>query len=292
MNSEIMHIDKTLSEICRAIRKAECTMHKHVAKYYHDANEEFITGLLYGQIKYALRTSSQKRQIEKAFQEDLEKAVNAAGLSDNIFDNQLSQESAGLIADIVLHNKQTEGRTGGDFGLVIVHPQILFASMEVGTSIEIKKGCSSGLLCQAKLKDRNDRWGGFTDKQEKILPGHLDFTALALYSYADEDRSTLNPISWMSCKGQPWDQIKNSLKKDSFQGSINTAMILEQLGRNEIGTQDQTLIKHVIAPLSRLSLEIKIHWVNDNDPDGTIQLRVLSPVSQKEQITANVRRAR
>lgn len=273
MSKSIMGIDETLSEVCSAINRAEGNMRRHVKKYYHNADEEFITGLFYGQVKYALRVASQKHRIEKAFLKDLRSAIQSQHLPERHFGNQLRKQSDGLIADIVLHNKREEGKTGGDFGLIIVHPKILLTSSGSGMSLTIKKGISSGLLCQAKLKDQNGRWPDFTDNQKDILPEHLRYTSLVLYSYSDANanRSMLNRISWSPCRGQRMPEIVSSLKNDSFQERLCTTEILKRLGRNEgnsegkIGTQDQDLIDKVVSPSTRQCLEIKIHWENDND---------------------------
>jgi hypothetical protein len=55
-------------------------------------------------------------------------------------------------------------------------------------------------LCQAKLKNKEGKWGKFSDNQKKVLPDRMDFAALVLYSYADENRTELNPIDWKVCK--------------------------------------------------------------------------------------------
>ncbi len=239
MNGRIIQINQTLKEVCRAIDKAETTMRDHVRIYYHNAKEEFITGLFYGHINYSLREASENRCIERAFLQDLREIIRHANIATENLDGKLRHHSAGLIADIVLHNKHQEGKTGGDFGLVIVHPQIQLTR----TSLEIKKGVSSGLLCQAKLKYKNGKWDSLTENQRKVLPSYLKFTSLVLYSYADDDRTALNPITWQSCQGQTLPEIESFLKKDTFKELASTTEILTSMHRKQIGTQDQTLIR-------------------------------------------------
>ena len=120
MYEQHLHIDNTLEEVSRAIRTAENTFREHIRTYYHDANEEFITTAFYGHIKYTLAEASKSRRIEEAFIKDLQQSIQYVFGSEW----QIHQEARGLIADIVLHNKHEEARTGGDFGLIIIHPKI------------------------------------------------------------------------------------------------------------------------------------------------------------------------
>lgn len=279
MNGHIFHIERTLEEVCRAIDRAEANMRKHVRTYYHNVNEEFITGLFYGHIKYYLSKASEKRLIEDAFLQDLKKICNA-NIPGGILESKLHDHSAGLIADIILHNRHEEGKTGGDFGLVIVHPQIQLNR----TSLEIKKGISSGLLCQAKLKSKDGKWGSFTENQKKALLDHLEFTSLVLYSYADGDRTKLNPITWKSCRGQTFQDIENLLKSDFLRELASTTEILTRLGQKQIGTQDQTLIETVISPSIRQGLEIKIYWKEDDDPKGRVEVKISTQQRQKQTV--------
>ncbi len=215
---QIINIDNTLREVCSAISRAETAMRKHIKLYYHNVNEEFITTLFYGQIKYRLRKASQKKFIENAFLEDLKTAFCNHVTLDSDLESNLHLRAEGLIADIVLHNKQQEGETGGDFGLIIVHPQIQINH----NFLEIQKGKTSGLLCQAKLKDKNGRWR-FTDNQKAVLPNYLDFTSLVLYSYLDQERTDLSSVAWKLCQGSSLSELKTLLRKSHLEGTLSTA---------------------------------------------------------------------
>ncbi len=245
-------------------------MRKHIKTYYHNVNEEFITILLYGHINYALFKASKEKVIEKAFLQDLNKACHFSRiLSSSQLRSELSRQSNGLVADIVLHNKRQEGETAGDFGLVISHPQITLSK----ESIDIKETNSSGLLCQAKLKDKKGKWGKFGDNQKRILTSRMDFTSIVLYSYDDESRTKLNPIDWKICAGQSFSEIEDLLRNDSLDNLGSTTEIITQLASKQIGTQDQKIIREIIAPSLRQILEIKIHWKNDHPDKGkTIKL--------------------
>ena len=154
MLKKTIHINETLAVVCEAIGRAEKTLREQVRLYYQNAGEEFITNLLYGQIRYWLSEASKERLIENAFLKDLENSLRYNHFSDYGLSRQLHNRAAGLVADIVLHNKTTEGKTGGDFGLIIIHPLLQVDNR----CLEIKKDQCSGLLCQAKLKGKAGKW--------------------------------------------------------------------------------------------------------------------------------------
>lgn len=280
MYGRIIGIKQTLSEVCGAISAAETTIKEHIKLYYHNTNEEFITTLFYGHIKYRLREANLNKAIENAFLKDLKTAIRYHSIRDWDLDRKLHREAEGLIADIVLHNKKQEAKTGGDFGLVIVHPQISVSD----DSLEIKKGQTSGLLCQAKLKYKSGKWNRFKGKQKAILPNYLDFTSLVLYSYLDEERSDLDSVAWKLCRGKSLSEIDTLLKKGDFGELLNTTEVIMLLGREQIGTKDQTLIDTVVSPSVRQYFEVKIYWPKDNDPKGTINIGMHQQQTTKEKV--------
>lgn len=285
MTTRTFVIENTLIEVCKAIDTAESSMREHINTYYHDVNEEFITTLLYGHINYELRKASEKRSIEEGFIKDLTKAV-PHNLYERQFQSEFRKNANGLVADIVLHTKSEEGgtktkpATGGDFGLIILHPQIELSETFSETSIEITENNSSGLLCQAKLQNKKGKWGAFSKSQEKVLPDRMDFTSLVLYSYADENRTELNPIDWKICKGQKFSDIEKSMKADVLRESIRTSEVLKQLGSGQIGTKDNKIIENVISPSVRQSLTIRIYWKNNHPTSG--REIVLQRIRQEE----------
>jgi hypothetical protein len=284
MYGGIIPIDETLNVVCCAINNAESTLKEHVKLYYHNVNEEFITTAFYGHIKHRLCEASQNKLIEHAFLKDLKTALHSLPyhgynpISNWELDNRLHIRAEGLIADIVLHNKRQEGKTGGDFGLLIVHPQIEIEE----DGLKIEEGRTSGLLCQAKLKDKDGQWGSFTDNQQTILPKQLDFTSLVLYSYCDEQRIDLNPLAWKLCQGMSFPAIEALLKKSDLEEELGTIDVVRRLGREEIGTKDQTLIETIISPVTRQYFEIRIYRPNYNDPKETvIKLRRQQTIQQQ-----------
>jgi len=276
MCDQLIDITQTLQVVCNAVAAAEATIREHIKKYYHGAKEEFITVLLHDHIKYRLREASEKNHIQAAFLEDLKSALSCDVICDWDLENELYSKSEGLIADIVLHNKRQEGKTGGDFGLIVVHPQI-FADFD---SLVIEKGRTSGLLCQAKSKDDCNKWRRLRKNQKAMLTLYHDFASLVLYSYLDQKRTELNPIAWKLCQGKNSPEIDQLLQKDDFGELLKTRDVIRLLGEERIGTVDQTLIDNVITPSSQQYFEIRIFWPKDNDLKETICICI-----QQQQIT-------
>lgn len=271
MRDRIININETLKVVCGAVAEAEADLAEQVKLYYHGADEEFITFAFYCHIRHRLRKASRNKLIEGAFLKDLKAALRQYQLIvDRESESDVSPQATGLVADMVLHNKPEEGRTGGDFGLVVVHPKIIVTSK----SIEAKKGFSSGLLCQAKMKRRGGKWGNFSENQTGKLPERLDYASLVLYSYSDEERSELNPLAWKLCRGSSLPDLELALKGDAFGETLGTPAIVRSLGRGEIGTSDQAKIEEFISPSARQHLELRIYWSKGYDPKGPVEVKV------------------
>lgn len=272
MWEETFHINETLAVVCDAIGQAEENLREHIRIYYKNAGEEFITDLFYGQVKYFLSEASKKRLIENAFLKDLENALGYNHLGDYTLSRLLKNRSAGLVADIVLHNKRTEGKTGGDFGLIIIHPSIQIDSRY----LKIKKGQCSGLLCQAKLKDKVGKWNKLNDNQRVALNHNKDFSSLVLYSYADMERIDFNPISWVLCRNEVIANIEEIMKRDALDEltMLGTKKILQLLGRKEIGTNDKKLINEIVSPSVRQHFELRIYWPDNDDDTDTLKIKI------------------
>jgi hypothetical protein len=272
MMDHAMHIKETMTVVCNAIRAAEQGLIDHIGIYYHNADEELITKILYGHIQHNLREASKNRLIEKAFVRDLQKATGNQQYVNSRLANKINKTAAGLVADIVLHNKRTEGTTGGDFGLVIFHPMLKL----VGNTLLVEKGQCSGSLCQAKLKNMAGKWNEFTDNQRIALTRNQEFSSLVLYSYSDVFRTILNPLCWTLCRNDSIHNLEEKLRNDAMNGIelLDTTMILNMLSKKEIGTTDKKTIETIIAPGKRFSLELRIHWPGDDHPKEPVQVEV------------------
>ena len=272
MWGKTFHINETLEIVCDAIGQAEENLREHIRIYYQNAGEEFITNLFYGQIRYLLGKASKERLIENAFLKDLENALGYNHFGDYNLTRNLKNSAAGLVADIVLHNKKTEGKTGGDFGLIIIHPSIQFDSR----CLEIRKGQCSGLLCQAKLKDKAEKWNRLTKNQRVTLDHNKDFSSFALYSYADIKRINLNPISWTLCRNETIANIEEIMKRDALDEltMFDTKKILQLLGRKKIGTNDNETINKIISPSIRQHFELRIYWPDSGGDSDTLKIKI------------------
>jgi hypothetical protein len=286
MRNHIIYIPNTLAVVSDAIQKAEGGLKKHIKAYYHNANEEFITGLFYGQIKYQLRKASMSNKIGEAFIEDLRHAASEISYNHFSIDHEMLTYAEGLIADIYLHNKRQEGRTGGDFGLIVARPQL---NMD-DDSIVLKKGSSSGLLCQAKLKKIDGSWEPLRRSQEKALSLYNKFFSLALYSYKNDNRDVLNKIHWKNCKGIKKSKIVNSLKINDFNELMDVKEVITSLGQNKIGTTDEKDIKDVISLGKQTTFEIKVFNPKDGDPKKDIIQKVIIKQPVKALTKVYVRR--
>jgi len=148
-------------------------MRQEMKKYYPDKHEEFITEFFHGRFATALEYASNEQLIATAFLNDLGSAYPDVQASD------LQKIANGLVADVTLHEKTTEGKTGGDLGLMIVMPRIIRSDEYIRRMGDYRRG----ILCQAKMKDKGGKWGGFTKKQKSVLPSRIDYLCLLLYSY-------------------------------------------------------------------------------------------------------------
>jgi hypothetical protein len=163
----------TFSVIIQCWEDAEAELRSVIEKKYHDLDEECITTLFYGELAFTLREASRKKAIEQAFLVDLRRAfprIQSVG--------ELASISANLIADVSLHKREVEKITGGDFGLTLTRPQLSWHGQSVLARSEYRRA----LLCQAKLKRRNGKWGKLMHRQKDIFPSRMNFLALLLYS--------------------------------------------------------------------------------------------------------------
>ncbi len=174
--------------------------------------------------------------------------------------------SRGLIAEVVLHKRKTEGRTGGDFGLVITRPSV----EKQFDSFLVKNDYRRGLLCQAKLKKSDGKWGKLTNNQIEKLPKSLSCLGLLLYDYEDLERHKLRSFRWQLCnKASDIADVVGWLNTGIFPSALESKKAIEDLGESRIGTDDQKVLDEIIAPEGNVSLEIIIKWNDDSKKPGS-----------------------
>jgi hypothetical protein len=256
-------ITNTLNVITHCWMTAEKRLQRDIRDYRPDANEETITQLFCTQLAKDLRAASDDDQIKQAFLRDMQIAFS------RVYRHFLYQIVEGLIADVTLHERHTEGLTGGDLGLVIVRPQIHkdFGHLQIGDYRQ-------GILTQAKLKRYDGKWGRFTKRQQEVLPEKLHYLALLLYSYTDVERHLLSDFQWQLCSSVSFPKVESWLKGDVFPSLLDSADILRRLGNGDIGTDDSRIVDEIIAPEGSAALIITIGWPEGKGPGS--QVRVLS----------------
>jgi hypothetical protein len=254
---------------------AETELRSIIEKKYHDLDEECITKLFYSEFCFLLRDASQNKKVERAFLADLQKAFPEALCS------RLSGFSANLIADVSLHKREMEKITGGDFGLTITRPQI---SRRSQSELILGNDYCRGLLCQAKIKRRNGKWGLLKKNQKEILPKHTDYLSLLLYSYSDAERCHLNPFEWQLCRNISMDNMEHWLKTGGFSSLLDSSQIIGQLGNDLIGTGHQETIEKIIRPEGKPHLNIRISWPPDKRPPNSVHIFASHKIEQQVKV--------
>lgn len=108
----------------------------------------------------------------------------------------------------------------------------------------------------------------------KVLPDTLQYLALVLYSYEDLERNFLNPFKWQLCQSTEIKDVQGWLKSNTFPELNSSDLILEQLGRGAIGTDDDDTINKLICPAMNPVLTISVTWPDDRPggPSSEVQI--------------------
>jgi hypothetical protein len=267
---------------------AENAVRKAIHEKHHDVGEEFITTFLRGELRWALKDASDNRRVEKAFLDDLRKAFpgyEEERTLTSIPGEPLSTVARGLIATLSFHPKHVEGKTGGDLGIAVARPDVELNSR----MLRIHQRRRRGLLCQAKIFERNSRWGPLTCKQKEAFPRTADYSALLLYRYDDQEaqlRRELRPFSWKLTRNATVNTIKSWLKQDCFDQLLHSGQIFQGLMTDRIGTGDKERIDTDVAPPlheSLASLVITIDWKDGRGPGPWVAVTSRSAVLQERQ---------
>lgn len=279
---KILLIPAALNVVTKCWKEAEAELHGVIEKKYHDPDEEFVTRLFYGEFAYSLNQASGKGLIKRAFLIDLQNAFPKLRNS-----RELNAIPNALIAEVSLHKREVERITGGDFGLTIIRPRV-FSPPFNEHELWIEQH-EQGLLCQAKIKRRNGKFGKLTKKQREVLPDRMDYLSLLLYSYNDPNRCQLNEFSWQLCENGSIQSAEEWLKLSNFPKTITSEQIIKDLGSGLIGTDKRDIIKNIIRSKRKPHIIIKIYWPPDKHP-GT-RIRIYSPpkIAAEEKVTVSWR---
>ena len=250
-------IPKTMTLLTRCWSDAEKNTSDHLQRQNPDSNEEFITSLFWGYLNESLHSAVENSELRTAFENDLLAAIPELRYNSH----KLRRLSQHLFMDCQLMDKTAEKKTGGDFGLTIIHPEIIssFSHSEIRMHRQ-------GLLCQAKLRRRTGKWGALTKRQQSVLPENFAFTALVLYQFESLQRMRLRPFSWQPCAGADIDSVVQWLKSDTFPHMLPSDEVIWRIAKGLLGTSNQGLIDRKIAIKKRPQVTIRIDWPDDERP--------------------------
>ena len=259
----ILRIPHTLRVVSDCWYVAEESLQTDMKEHYLGVNEESITQMFHGKLTEAMKIASNAQRIEYAFLADLRNAF-----PDLCSGPELRRLAHGLIVDVTLHKRGTESITGGDIGFMIIRPRI----QDSGQALKVGS-YRRGLLTQAKLERATGEWGGFTRQQKKVLPDRLQYLALLLYSYEDEERRSLRQFQWQLCHStSSIEEVAKWLRRRSFPSIVSSHAIIEGIGNGEIGTDDDRIIDEIIAPTKNPALVITIAWPEDGYPGSEVRI--------------------
>jgi hypothetical protein len=266
--SSILPIPNTVKVISECWKNAEEELQTGIKKYTPDKDEEFITETFHGKYKEALDAANVKDIIASSFLADL---IRCYGYD---YHEKWKGISQNLIADVTLHKKTTEGKTGGDLGIVIIRPNITIDNDKIKI-LDYKRG----ILAQAKIKRRDGKWGGFTPNQISLIPSILNFYFLLLYQYKDSERTELSNFNWQSCKDvtkatpeQVMSEIEGWFEHETFPKLLNSTQILQGVAAGTLGISNKSIIDTFICPTENQYLEIRITWPEGKSPGTTVDI--------------------
>ena len=271
----------TLNVISISWNQAENAIRNLIQTRYPNLDEEIITVLFYHELRIALENASMSRQIERAFFHDLK---DCSWNYDLYSEHELEQFASGLVAQASGHPRHVERKTGGDFGLSIARP---FVSQDYDGEFHVEnRERKRGLLCQAKVKQRNGHWGKFTANQKRILPERMDYLALCLYEYADSTRTQLQPFNWQVCKGNDLSDVESWLKTNAFPAKQTSGDLLQSLGSDKIGTTDAEILARIIHPNGASAglpnIHIRVFWPDSKKPPRLQRTHVFQHTPQAQ----------
>ncbi len=248
--------------------RAEQALRDAIKLEYPDRDEDVVTDLFCGKLDSECKRVSAAGEVERAFLEDLRYSLPRVPNLD------LSKIARGLIAAVHFHPREHERKTGGDFGVVLIRPDVRYSRFSQ-FELTIDENHQRGLLCQAKIFRRTSTWGRLSSSQRKVLKEKLDYLALVLYRYLDQDgeRRDLAPFQWQLTRNSSLNEVAGWLASDTFPNLWKSTDVLRALGQGEIGTDDNDVIAKYIACKVRSSLTIKLGWRDGRGPGTTVHLR-------------------
>ena len=252
--------DNLLKVLVDGWLRAEGCLLESLQNKYWDVDEEFITTALRSELRAELQSESFRYAANRGLQED----VSALLANESGARPHFSRDLDRLFISVRFHPKDVEGKTGGDFGIVLRYPTL----ERFGAEISLRQGKPRGVLVQAKMRGRKGDWGKFTKNQAVHLGPSLGHTALLLYEYEQErpdegdvvPRRKLRPLRWQECCSSNWETVESWLGSGTFPASDSSSAFIARLAAGALGTADPRIIEGQIAPQVRDTLEIDFEW--------------------------------
>lgn len=264
-------LNNTIELVKACWLQAEKVLEEEIYNNYPNSDEEFITRYFHGKLSQQFKIANDKKMFEATLYDDIftnSSLIDSYKLQDFTKDFVAIPEL--LLNQITLHNKSTEKISGADLGIVLSRPAIFYDS----GNIYISNTQKTGILCQAKLKRKNQKWGKLTNNQKNIFSKYskeeMKYLSLLLYSFSDNERRIINPFSWQPCVDNSFTEIEQWINNGNFPTLKNTKNFLGLLQENKIGTNDQKIIDEQICKLSNVTLCINLTWKDGDKPSGTI----------------------
>jgi len=256
-----MKLEKTVGLLADCFFKAEKELRERIARGFPGADEETITTLFHDRLIEILDRINSDDQFASQFLLDIQARIG--------YIPGINEFASGIIAKVAWHPRQTEGKvTGGDFGLVVMQPAI-----ENYGKLELKETPSArGLLCQAKRKPFNGRWGTLRKKQIEAID--RGYCSIVRYEYEDEGNRKLKEFKWTVCKDNSSKDAQRWLAKNRFpEDEYHTEEIIKEIGcgSKNIGTTDLKAIRDFIALENIPTITIHIDWKEDSDPRPALE---------------------
>ena len=257
----LLAIPSTLAVIKNCWEGAEEELRQVVRRKYHDLEEETITTLFHREFRLQLNQASDSNGVSRAFLDDLERAFPQL-----VGATELGIIAENLFADVSLHPRRIEGRTGADFGFTINRPQVSVVGLEYGCPKLNASEQQFGLLSQAKMNGRSGKWNNLKKGQQRNLATRMSYLALLLYQYDDNDRKVLAPFHWQVCRDWAMLDLTNWLKSGRFPSRLSSLELIDLLGEGRIGTGDPQLIERYVRPTGKPQFSIVISWPAGKQP--------------------------
>jgi len=232
-----------------------------------------------GNLRRAVNEASASRKFERAFANDVSRALPQLGTG-------ASGLAQGLVASVNFHNRKHENeKTAADIGIVICRPEVsTFPSIEGEASHwRISKDQRRGLLAQAKVgsltgvRMSRTKWGRLKPSQNTIIPERIKYFCMLLYRYTDPARHVLGPFEWQLCNKHNVDDVAKWLKTDKFPEKLSSEQILRKLSLGQIGTANQKVIESIIDAQKTGYMEIRIYWKDGMGPPSQGHVRTNNP---------------